>query len=143
MVELEVSGATHRFLVVTFRRTSLTLRIPEATIVQSGLRRVSTKETMQAALAVLARSRVSLPGHWSRWAAIYGAKLNSGQPELVAEVLRDLSPTGGSWKAKLYDEAMSRMAEELALVETIDLAEAQRRIEQQLLSEGQSQAASS
>lgn len=142
-VELEVSGATHRFLVVDFRRTSLTLRIPEATITQSGLRRVSSKDTMQAALTVLPQPRVTLPGHWSRWSAIYAAKLNSGKPELLAEVLRDLSPTGGSWKAKLFDEALMRLAEELALVEDIDMTEAQRRIEALLPTDAERQATSS
>lgn len=132
MVEMEVNGEIHRFLVVDFRRTALTLRIPERTLEQSGLRRVSSKETMQAALAVLPAPRAVLPGHWSRWANIYVTKLNSGKPELLAEVLRDLSPIGGSWKAKLYDEALSRLAEELALVEDIELAEAQRMIEMQL-----------
>jgi CarD family transcriptional regulator len=134
-VEMAVDGETHRLLVVDFRRTALTLRIPERTLEQSGLRRLSTKETMQAALAVLPAPRAALPGHWSRWANIYVAKLNSGKPELLAEVLRDLTPLGGSWKAKLYDEALHRLSEELAVVEDIELAEAQRRIESQIVSE--------
>jgi CarD family transcriptional regulator len=131
-VEMEVNGENHRFLVVDFRRTALTLRIPERALEQSGLRSISSKETMQAALAVLPEPRAMLPGHWSRWANVYVTKLNSGKPELLAEVLRDLSPLGGSWKAKLYDEALSRLAEELALVEEVELAEAQRLIETQL-----------
>lgn len=135
MVDMEVSGESHRFLVVDFRRTGLTLRIPEQTLEQSGLRRVSSKETMQAALAVLPAPRTTLPGHWSRWSEAYAAKLNSGKPELLAEILRDLSPNGSSWKARLYDEAMIRLAEELALVEEIELDEAQRLIEAQLPSD--------
>lgn len=142
MVEMEVGGESQRFLVVDFRRTALTLRIPERTLEQSGLRRVSSKETMQAALAVLPAPRVTLPGHWSRWADAYATKLNSGKPELLAEILRDLSPTGSSWKARLYEEAMNRLAEELALVEDVELAEAQRRIEAQLLSDVAGQTAS-
>jgi CarD family transcriptional regulator len=134
-VEMEVSGESHRFLVVDFRRTALTLRIPETTIEQSGLRRVSSKETMQAALAVLPEPRAVLSGHWSRWSNIYVTKLNSGRPELLAEVLRDLSPTGGSWKARLYEEALHRFAEELALVEDIEVSDAQRLIEAQLPNE--------
>lgn len=143
MVELEVGGGLHKFLMVDFQRTALTLRIPESTIAQSGLRSISSKKTMQAALAVLPGPRVTLPGHWSRWSTIYAAKLNSGKPELLAEVLRDLSPMGGNWKARLFDEALSRMAEELALVEDIDMAEAQRRIETQLPTDVQRQAAAS
>jgi CarD family transcriptional regulator len=136
-VEMEVSGESHRFLVVDFRRTALTLRIPEAAIEQSGLRRVSSKETMQAALAVLPAPRAVLAGHWSRWSNIYVAKLNSGKPELLAEILRDLSPTGGSWKARLYEEALHRFAEELALVEDIDVSDAERVIEGQLPSDAE------
>jgi CarD family transcriptional regulator len=140
-VEMEVSGETHRFLVVDFRRTGLTLRIPEQTLEQSGLRGVSSKETMQAALAVLPTPRTILPGHWSRWSDAYAAKLNSGKPELLAEILRDLMPNGSSWKARLYDEAMIRLAEELALVEEVEIAEAQRLIEAQLPSDTPKQAA--
>jgi RNA polymerase-interacting CarD/CdnL/TRCF family regulator len=54
---------------------------------------------------------------------------------LLAEVLRDLSPTGGSWKARLYEEALHRFAEELALVEDIEVSDAQRLIEAQLPTE--------
>lgn len=133
--EIEVDGGTERFLVVDFRRTALTLSIPERTLDQCGLRRVSSKETMRAALAVLPAQRASLSGHWSRWSNIYLAKLNSGKPEQLAEVLRDLTAMGGSWKARLYEEALKRFAEELALVEDISLEQAQQMIETQLPAE--------
>jgi CarD family transcriptional regulator len=132
MVEMDVEGASHRFLVVDFHRTALTLRIPERALAQSGLRRVSSKETMRAALAVLPAPRATMPGHWSRWLDAYTTKLNSGRPALLAEILRDLSPTGSSQKARLYEEAMNRLAEELALVENVERDEAQHMIEAQL-----------
>jgi len=137
MVEMDVDGELHRFLVVDFSRTALTLRIPERTLAQCGLRQVSSKQTMRDALAVLPSPRATLTGHWSRWVDSYTTKLNSGRPELLAEILRDLTPTGSSAKTRLYDEAMNRLAEELALVEGIEFDEAQRMIEAQLATQTQ------
>ena len=93
----------HRLLVVDFRRTALTLRVPA----HPGAIRIAQAELEGNHAAALAACRPAgrLPGHWSRWATVYVAKLNSGKPELLAEILRDLTPLGGSWKAKLYDEA--------------------------------------
>ncbi len=128
VVEMEINGGCERFLVVDFRRTALTVRVPVRTLAQCGLREVSSKETMRAALDALPGSPASLSGHWSRWSTVYTEKLNSGKPALLAEILRDLAPTGSSWKAKLHEEALIRLAEELALVENIDLGEAQHMI---------------
>lgn len=132
LVDLDIGGQSHRFLMLDFSRTGLTLRIPEGSVVQSGLRPVSSKQTMESALALLTTARVALPGHWSRWADAYAAKLNSGQPDQLAEVVRDLTPSGSSWKAKLYEEAVLRLAEELAIIEHSDIATARRSIEERL-----------
>jgi CarD family transcriptional regulator len=136
LVDMEISGRAEQFLVVDFRRTALTVRIPVRSLTQSGLRQVSSKDTMRAALAELPGLPASLSGHWSRWSTVYAEKLNSGKPALLAEILRDLSPTGSSWKAKLHEEALTRLAEELALAEEIELNEARQMIVELLPKDG-------
>lgn len=129
----EVDGQTGRFLMIAFPRTTLTLRIPEANLGRSGLRRLSSAPEMRSALSVLPDPPVAPQGHWSRYAAECGEKLNSGEPKLLAEIVRDLNRRGRSgWGARLYREAVLRLAEELALVEGIEIDQAQAMIEAQL-----------
>lgn len=128
LAEIDVDGTTSRFLVVEFARTSLTVRIPEHLLERCGLRGVCSREEMQAALAVLEDEPTVRKGNWSRWAALYLEKLNSGRPALLAEVLRDTHDGGVTWKTRLRDEALQRMAEELALVENIGRTEAEALI---------------
>lgn len=128
VVDMEISGECERFLVIDFHRTALSLRVPVRTLIQSGLRDVSSKETMKAALESLSGPPAVLSGPWSRRSALYAEKLKTGNPAMLAEILRDLTPAGGGWKAKLREEALIRMAEELALAEDIALDEAQQMI---------------
>lgn len=136
MRERDVAGQPGRYLTVEFPRTTLTLSIPEAKLAQSGLRRLSSAARMQTALAVLPDPPAATPGHWSRHALGYEAKLNSGKPELLAEIVRDLSQRGRSGAAtRLYREALLRLAEELALVEGVGIDAAQAMIEDRLAAE--------
>ena len=130
MEEREIDGELARFLTVEFPRTTLTLSIPEAKLRQSGLRRLSSASRMRTALSRLPAPPEAPEGHWSRHATGYEEKLNSGRPELLAEIVRDLSQRGRSGAAtRLYREALLRLAEELAIIEGITLDEAQAAIE--------------
>jgi len=124
-----VAGRTGRFLVVAFPRPMLMLRIPVDKLEHSGLRRISSAHEMRAALSALSDTPLVPHGPWARWAAEFGRKLNSGQPRLLAEILRDLNHrqhTG--WASLLYREALSRLAEELAIVDGVDVDEAEAMI---------------
>lgn len=128
-----VAGQEGRYLVVRFPRTMLVLRIPVGNLARSGLRRLSSKGEMRAALAVVSEAPVGLHGLWSRSAAEYGQKLNSGQPALLAAVVRDLSRCKRSaWSSAMRQEALLRLADELAAVEGVELAEARATIEESL-----------
>ena len=79
--------------VIHFDKDRMTLRVPVAKAKSSGLRRLSTRKIMDAALATLkGRSRVKRT-MWSRRAQEYEAKINSGDPASIAEVVRDLIAT--------------------------------------------------
>jgi len=70
------------------------------------------------------RSRVSR-AMWNRRAQEYEAKINSGDPVSIAEVVRDLhrsesQPEQSYSERQLYESALDRMAREVAAIERID-----------------------
>ena len=91
----------------------------------SGLRKLSSRKIMESALVTLkGRSRVSR-AMWNRRAQEYEAKINSGDPVSIAEVVRDLHRNAGQpdqsySERQIYEAALDRLARELAAVERID-----------------------
>src|SRR5215469_11262114 len=76
----EIAGYTLSVFVVLFDKDRMTLRVPTAKARNSGLRRLSTRKEMDAALTKLkGRSRAKRT-MWSRRAQEYEAKINSGDP---------------------------------------------------------------
>jgi CarD family transcriptional regulator len=92
---------------------------------------------MDIALTTLkGRSRTSR-AMWSRRAQEYEAKINSGDPVSIAEVLRDLHRNAGQpdqsySERQIYEAALDRLARELAAVEKIDRDAATQRLEDML-----------
>src|SRR5207237_8032284 len=86
----EIAGHTLNVFVVHFDKDRMTLRVPLAKAKVSGLRKLSSHKEMDAALAKLrGRSRAKRT-MWSRRAQEYQAKIASGDPASIAEVVRDL-----------------------------------------------------
>ncbi len=74
---------------------------------------------------------------WSRRAQEYEAKINSGDPVSIAEVVRDLhrgqDQADQSYSERqIYQSALERLARELAAVEKIDELVATERLAQVL-----------
>src|SRR6516164_6938206 len=85
----KIVGDTLSVFVVLFDRDRMTLRVPLAKAKGSGLRKLSSHKEMDAALAKLrGRSRAKRT-MWSRRAQEYQAKIASGDPGSIAEVVRD------------------------------------------------------
>src|SRR5919109_4623915 len=86
----EIAGHTLSVFVVHFDKDRMTLRVPLAKAKVSGLRKLSSRKEMDAALAKLkGRSRAKRT-MWSRRAQEYEQKINSGDLISIAEVVRDL-----------------------------------------------------
>src|SRR5215475_207288 len=82
----EISGISLQVIIINFDKDRMTLRVPVSKAKNSGLRRLSTRKVMDAALTTLkGRSRVKR-AMWSRRAQVYEAKINSGDPVSIAEV---------------------------------------------------------
>ena len=133
----EIAGHTLNVFVVTFDKDRMTLRVPLGKAKASGLRKLSTQKEMDAALAKLrGRSRAKRT-MWSRRAQEYQAKIASGDPASIAEVVRDLfrnssQPEQSYSERQIYQAALDRLVREVAAVECIDESTATLRVEQLL-----------
>jgi len=133
----EIAGHTLNVFVVLFDKDRMTLRVPLAKAKVSGLRKLSSRKEMDAALAKLrGRSRAKRT-MWSRRAQEYQAKIASGDPASIAEVVRDLfrnvgQPEQSYSERQIYQAALDRLVREFAAVEKIDEDTAVRRVEQML-----------
>src|SRR5260221_2446333 len=133
----EISGHTLSVFVVHFDKDRMTLRVPLGKAKVSGLRRLSSHTEMDAALAKLrGRSRAKRT-MWSRRAQEYQAKIASGDPGSIAEVVRDLfrntgQPEQSYSERQIYQAALDRFVREYAAVERIDESTATQRVEQLL-----------
>lgn len=131
----EIADQKVEFLVITFDKDRMTLRLPPAKTKISGLRALSSKEEMESVLTSLKiRSKVRRT-MWSRRAQEYENKINSGNPQFIAEVIRELyrnsSQTEQSYSERqIYQAALERLGRELAAIEQIDETSAFERIEE-------------
>ena len=133
----EISGHTLSVFVVHFDKDRMTLRVPVGKAKGSGLRRLSTRKEMDAALAKLKGRSKARRTMWSRRAQEYEAKINSGDPASIAEVVRDLyrnvgQPEQSYSERQIYQAALDRLVREFAAVEKIDETTAVQRVEQML-----------
>jgi len=130
----EISGMSLQVFVIDFAQDKMTLRVPVGKAKTSGMRRLSTVKEMDVALTTLkGRARVKRT-MWSRRAQEYEAKINSGDPILIAEVVRDLhrssnQPDQSYSERQIYEAALGRLARELAAVEKTDEDNATEKLE--------------
>jgi len=125
----DIAGHRLDLIHITFEENRMTLRVPVAKARSAGLRRLSTKKAYDEALATLkGRARVKRT-MWSRRAQEYEAKINSGDPMAIAEVVRDLHRNAGQpdqsfSERQIYEAALDRMAAELGAIDQTDKATA-------------------
>ncbi|SMF38428.1 transcriptional regulator, CarD family [Tistlia consotensis] len=133
----QIAEVTVELIVIKFEKDRMTLRVPVEKAHNSGLRRLSSRKMMDTALTTLkGRSRAKRT-MWSRRAQEYEAKINSGDPVSIAEVVRDLhrgddQPEQSYSERQMYQAALDRLARELAAVEKIDEAAAAEKLEKLL-----------
>jgi len=133
----EIAGQTLNVFVIHFEKDRMTLRVPVGKAKGSGLRRLSTRKEMDVALTKLKGRSKARRTMWSRRAQEYEAKINSGDPASIAEVVRDLyrnvgQPEQSYSERQIYQAALDRLVREFAAVEKIDENTAVQRVEQML-----------
>ncbi len=133
-----IAGIELEMYVVKFDSERLILRVPIDKAPRSGMRKLSSREKIQSALDTLkTRIRPRRNVMWSRRAQEYEAKINSGDPVAIAEVVRELHRKDDSEQSyserQMYRAALERLAREVAAIERVDETEATRRLESVLL----------
>ena len=134
VVTEEVAGFELKLYVINFAAEKMTLRVPIGKAEEAGLRKISTREKMQTAIGTLRGRARSKRTMWSRRAQEYEAKINSGDPIAIAQVVRDLhrppeQPDQSYSERQMYEAALNRLSLELALVEKIEPEAATERLE--------------
>jgi CarD family transcriptional regulator len=131
--EQEIAGMALELFVINFDKEKLTLRVPTGKLQSVGMRKLSDEAVVKKAMETLkGRARVKRT-MWSRRAQEYVAKINSGDLVSIAEVVRDLyrseaQPEQSYSERQLYEDALDRMAREIAAVEKLDERGAVQRI---------------
>ena len=129
----EIAGHKLELIHITFEENRMTLRVPVAKARSAGLRKLATRKLFDEALGILkGRARIKRT-MWSRRAQEYEAKINSGDPLSIAEVVRDLHRNAGQpdqsfSERQIYEAAMDRLAAELGALERIDKAAAAQKL---------------
>jgi CarD family transcriptional regulator len=132
-----VAGMDLEVYVVAFDQDKMILRVPTNRAIAAGMRALASANIVGDALRTLggrARIRRTM---WSRRAQEYEAKINSGDLISIAEVVRDLhraesQPEQSYSERQLYENALDRMARELAAVENIDRDHAMKMLAENL-----------
>jgi CarD family transcriptional regulator len=130
----EVAGFNLQLFVILFASEKMTLRVPVEKVVDSGLRKISSKDKMMSVIGTLKGRARSKRTMWSRRAQEYEAKINSGDPIAIAEVVRDLyrapgQPEQSYSERQMYEAALDRLVNEFALVEKLDVEAATEKLE--------------
>jgi CarD family transcriptional regulator len=121
----EIAGQRLELIHITFEENRMTLRVPVTKARTAGLRKLATRKLFDEALVVLrGKARVKRT-MWSRRAQEYEAKINSGDPLAIAEVVRDLHRNSGQpdqsfSERQIYEAAMDRLAAELGALDKTD-----------------------
>ncbi|MDR1488586.1 MAG: CarD family transcriptional regulator [Holosporales bacterium] len=131
--KFEIDGGSVEFFVISFNKNKLILKLPVEKAISSGLRKLLSKQDMQTALDILSQKSRKKKMMWSKRAQEYEAKINSGDPVAIAEVLRDLYKDGGEAvqsfsERQIFQNAIDRLAREIAVLEEIQEEEAVQKL---------------
>ncbi len=133
-----IDGTDHDFVLINFKQDKMKLRIPMNKTANSGLRKLSNKNRLSKALEVLKESPNLKKDMWIKRAKEYEKNINSGDPVLIAEVVRDLHKNDDLLEQQSYSErqiyltALNRLSNEYAAVENIDKKIAKKKLEELL-----------
>ena len=131
---MEIASIKTNFYVVKMEQSKLTIRVPTDKLEQVGLRKISSKKIIEEVFNVLRLKPKIRRIMWSRRAQEYDAKIFSGDPIKIAEVVRDLfrktTQAEQSYSERqMFQVAIERLAREVAAVEKTDYFQSTEKIE--------------
>lgn len=128
-----IAGMEMTLYGIHFKEDRLKMKLPLAKAKAAGLRKLCSQDRLETALTTLTGKAKVKKTMWSRRAQEYEAKINSGDPVSIAEVLRDLrranDDTEQSYSERqIYQSALQRLAREVAAVRSIDEEKASKQL---------------
>ncbi len=131
---MEVSNIKTNFYVVKMEQSKLVIRVPLDKKNEVGLRKISSKKIIEEVYSTLKLKPKIRRIMWSRRAQEYEAKIFSGDPIKISEVVRDLfrksSQAEQSYSERqMFQVAIERLAREVAAVEKTDYFQSTEKIE--------------
>lgn len=131
--EQEIAGFKLELFVITFEKDKMTLRVPTHKAVEIGMRALSAPDVVTKALDTLKGKAKVKRAMWSRRAQEYEQKINSGDLLSIAEVVRDLHRNAGQpdqsfSERQIYEQAMERLASEVAAIDSTDKGAATEKL---------------
>ena len=132
---MEIASIKTKFYVVKMEQSKLIIRVPLDKQDEVGLRKISSKKTIDEVFSTLKLKPKIRRIMWSRRAQEYDAKIFSGDPIKISEVVRDLfrknSQSEQSYSERqMFQVAIERLAREVAAVEKTDYFQSTEKIEQ-------------
>ncbi|MDE0694461.1 MAG: CarD family transcriptional regulator [Boseongicola sp.] len=137
--EQEIAGHNLELFVISFEKDKMTLRVPTNKAAHVGMRTLSSPDVVSQAMTTLKGKARVKKAMWSRRAQEYEQKIHSGDLVAIAEVVRDLHRANDQREQsyserQLYEAALERLTREVAAVSGADEADAQRRVDEVLIS---------
>ncbi len=131
---MEIASIKTNFYVVKMEQSKLIIRVPVDKLEQVGLRKIASKKIIEEVFEVLKLKPKIRRIMWSRRAQEYDAKIFSGDPIKIAEVVRDLfrktSQAEQSYSERqMFQVAIERLAREVAAVDKTDYFQSTEKIE--------------
>jgi CarD family transcriptional regulator len=136
--EKDILGEVRRYYVVYLPDAELTISIPADG--DMGLRLCADEESLAEAFAILGAGTTEMPSNWNQRLKHNREKIRSGEISQVAEVVRNLSAYGdehglSTGERNMLMKARQILASEIALVRSMEVAEAEKLVDEALRSD--------
>ena len=134
---IEIIKIKTKCYIIEMEQSKLVIRVPLDKQNEVGLRKITSKKKIQEVFQILEQKPKIKKIMWSRRAQEYDAKIHSGDPIKIAEVIRDLfrknnQPEQSYSERQMFQMALERLEREVAAVEKTDYFQSTEKIENTL-----------
>jgi len=132
---IESSVGSQYFYKIKFELQNMDVMIPESNFLNSGLRKIASKEAVEKVFDIIAKVPRNQRGIWNKRMQEYDAKIYSGVLSNLAEVMRDgficsIDQNKSYTERAKYKTALHRVCQEISAV----LEESYEDVERKMIS---------
>ena len=131
---IEISNIKTTCYIIQMEQDRLIIRVPVEKQIDVGLRKITSKKKIEEVFNTLKQKPKIRKIMWSRRAQEYDAKIHSGDPIKIGEVIRDLfrknnQPEQSYSERQMFQIALERLSREVAAIEKTDYFQATEKLE--------------